>query len=226
MRKLSLCVLILLLSCGTCFAKFTVSPVIVEGENVQAGNSFIVTCQNWGSEELEIEFSLALFDQGAEGSVFFLEDELSIQRAQEALSLSHENLTLEQYSQKLIEVTLERDDFDHLYVALFVKPKLSGVPTRLAVLFLLSTLGNQAELDISSWERREDNLSLTVQNSGRSHGLWQGELLCFDAAGELAKKVAVQSGIILAGRSRGVEVNLPSWVQSVELFQDQLGEVK
>lgn len=223
MRKLVFCLLVVLLCSGTSLAKLSVSPVIIEAVNVAQGHSFEIICQHLGPESLEVELSLALFDQDGAGRVVFLEDQASITRARDVLNLESENLFLEPNQQQAVSVQVTRDDFEHLYAVLFVKPKQAGIPTRLAVLFLLSTTDGATELNISSWEHKAGTLSLTVLNSGASHGLWEGELLYFDAEGQLGKTVAVQSGIVLAGRSRGLEVELPPWVRRIEISSDPRG---
>lgn len=67
-------------------------------------------------------------------------------------------------------------------------------------------------------------MTITVENSGLCHGFWAGELLLFDGEGKLAEKVSVQSGVVLPGRSRGLQVSLPGWVQQVEVRSLQLGD--
>ncbi|NMB01378.1 MAG: hypothetical protein GX971_07680 [Firmicutes bacterium] len=223
MRKLTCGLLVFLLCSLPGYARVSVSPVIVEAVNVQAGQVFQITCQQQGTEQVELGLSLALFDQDKQGGVVFLEDDCSVLTVRENLRLASDNLVLEPNQQTTIQVEVARDEFDHLYAVLFIKPKQMGIPTRLAVLFLLSTSGAQADFDISAWERNERTLNLTVYNKGLSHGFWTGELLCSDAAGERAERLAVQSGTVLAGRSRGLSIDLPSWVQDVEVLPTQKG---
>lgn len=218
MRKSVLGLCLFFLTCGIAQAKMSVSPVIIEAVQVQAGDSFEIVCQHWGDDILEIQLSLALFDQNEGGSVVFLEEPWAVQSASDVLSLDKKHFALQPKGQETVRIQVNRDDFDHLYAVLFVKPNQPGVHTRFAVLFLLSTSGRQPDMAVSFWEQKEQALAMTVQNDGLRHGLWEGELLCFDAADELAERLVVQSGVVLAGRSRGVEITLPSWVKRVEIL--------
>lgn len=218
MRILWFVLLFLVLSTNPGFANISVSPVIIESAHIRVGDTFEILCQNWQDDEIEVQLSLALFDQDGGGSVFFLENAENKQRAKETLWIEEESFDLKPQGQKTIRVQVQKVDFDHLYAVLFVKPKQIGVQTRFAVLFLLSASGHQADMSVVSWEQKEQALALIVQNSGLSHGLWQGELLCFDAGDRLAETRSVASGVVLAGRSRGVEVGLPGWVARVEIL--------
>lgn len=214
---------IILVSVGSCCGKVSVSPVIVEAMNVKKGDHFEIYCQQRGEQAIAVNLSLSLFDQDAEGSVFFLEDFHSVQKAEGLLALEQNEFSLESGGKHSVQVEVLRDDFNSTYVVLFVKPDHPGIPTRFAVLFLLSTTGLREEMSVSSWQQNEQALELTVVNKGLRHGLWQGELLCYDSGGKLGEKMQVQSGLVLAGRSRGVEVGLPDWVKRVELQSFQRG---
>lgn len=218
MRRLLLGLVVFFLSVGTGQAAVSVSPVIIEAVQVQLGQSFEIVCQNAGTEELDFQLSLALFDQSEDGSVFFMEDSEAIQRVEETLILEKKDFTLPAGGMESLKLRLAREDFDHLYAVLFVKPRQPGIQTRFAVLFLLSTSGKEASLAVASLEHKEELLAFSVQNSGLRHGLWEGELLCFDAGDILGETLSIRSGVVLAGRSRDVEVSLPSWVARVELF--------
>lgn len=215
---------VFLLACGTSEATVSVSPVIVEAARVQAGQFFEIACENWGEQDLDLQLSLALFDQDERGRVVFLEDVEAVRRAKEVLNLDREVLFLETQAKSIVRVELTQDDFDHLYAVLFVKPKQGGVPTRFAVLFLLSTSESQANLSVSSGVQEGEALAFTVHNKGLRHGLWEGELHLFDASDQLGERRKVTSGVVLAGRSRGVQVSLPHWVQRVEIISDHWGQ--
>lgn len=74
MRILVSVLLVLSLGVGQGWAKVSVSPVIIEATEVKKGDVFRVWCAQKGSEPLNVQLSLALFDQDGEGNVFFLED--------------------------------------------------------------------------------------------------------------------------------------------------------
>ncbi len=219
-ERFALGLIVVLLTCGSGQATVSVSPVIIEAAQVRAGQAFAIVCQNWGEQSIELQLSLALFDQDETGGVVFLEDGEAVRRATEMLALNHEVLILEPKGQDIVQVELTRDDFDHLYAVLFVKPTQGGVPTRFAVLFLLSTSEDRANVAVSSWMQQGEALAFTVHNSGLRHGLWEGELHLFDAFNQLGERRKVTSGVVLAGRSRGVQVPLPRWVHRVELITD------
>ena len=217
MRILVTVSLVLFLTSGQGLAKVSVSPVIIEATNVKKGDTFQVWCEQDGTTPLDIHLSLALFDQNEDGSVYFLEDPHSIQRAGKVLSLGQEQLSLAPQGKSVLEIEVLQDDFTSFYAVLFVKPEQSALHTRFAVLLLLSTEGLEDEMRVSAWEHREQNLELTIVNDGSRHGLWQGELLLYDNQGNLGEKRSVQSGVVLAGRSREWEISLPAWVVKVEL---------
>lgn len=217
-KGLVMTIVAVLLTCGTGQATVSVSPVIVEAVQVEAGQVFAIVCQNWGEQNIEMQLSLALFDQDETGSVVFLEDGEAVRRAKEALTLDREALFLEPQEQGIVQVELTRDDFDHLYAVLFVKPTQRGVLTRFAVLFLLSTSEDKANVSVSSWVQQGEALAFTVHNNGLKHALWEGELHLFDAFDQLGEKRKVTSGVVLAGRSRVVPVALPRWVQRIEIL--------
>lgn len=215
---------LLLVCCGQARASIAVAPVIIEADQVQAGQVFTVVCSHGGEEPLEVALSLALFDQDAWGRVILMEDEASVARAEEALSLERRRFLLQPGQSEAVQVQLAHADFQHLYAVLFLRPVRPGPSTRLAVLFLLSSGEGTPSLDLSGWEQRGTDLTITVENSGLCHGFWAGELLLFDGEGKLAEKVSVQSGVVLPGRSRGLQVSLPGWVQQVEVRSLQLGD--
>lgn len=217
-------VLAVLVGWGQATAKIAVSPVLHEEARVQAGQRFAVTCHHRGEEPLEVEASLALFDQDAWGKAVFLDDQDSVARAEQLLSVHPRRFWLEPGAKEVVQVEVVQDSFEHLYAVLFLKPVQSSLQTRLAVLFLLSTGQQRPRVGVAAWERSGKALTLTLENSGLSHGLWEGELLLFDAAGQLGETRQVQSGLVLPGRCRGLEVSLPGWVENVEIRPLQLGE--
>lgn len=217
MRTLILSLLLILACSSLGWAKVAISPVIIEATSVKAGDRFEILCEQWGEEPLLMTLSLAGFDQDLKGAVHFLEDDLARQRAEELLRLDQVSVILEPQGQHRIQVTLEKDDFQSAYLALFIKLERGGIPTRMAVLFLLSTSDQWPELNLLAWERKAEGLSFLIANDGLRHGLWRGELLCYNAADELEEKLQVESGVVLAGRSRGFVIGLPDWVERVEV---------
>lgn len=215
---------VLLVSWVPLQAKLSVSPVIIEAEQVKAGQSFAVLLRQEGQKPLELELSWALFDQDPAGSVVLLEDPDSVKRAEGLLAVEPSRLVVQPGESVEVAVRVLQADFQQLYAALLVRPVRSGPPTRLAVLFLLSTGQQRPRVGVAAWERSGKALTLTLENSGLGHGLWEGELLLFDAAGQLGETRQVQSGLVLPGRCRGLEVSLPGWVENVEIRPLQLGE--
>ena len=204
---------------STATASVSVSPVVIEGVEAEVGQVFEVLCHNGGEEAVAVDLSLALFDQDDTGRVVLLEDAEAIAKAAHYLNVITQDLSLEAMEQRMIQVELMRDDFDSLYAVLFVKPRQEGVQARLAVLFLLSTVGSgiQADMAISTLVKPREALTLTVENKGISHSPWEGELHFFDAFDYLCEKRQVTSGLVLPGRSRGLQVSLPPWVHRVEV---------
>jgi hypothetical protein len=223
LRQFTLVMMALLLFSGGSQAALSVAPVIIEAAKVQAGQTFEVVCRNQGEEEIHLRLSLALFDQDEMGSVVFLEDAEAVQKARDVLLLDLEELSLEPKGKETVEVRLGGDDFDHLYAVLFIQSNEPGVQIRFAVLFLLSTAGNQADVSVVASRHHQQVLRFTVENGGRRHGPWEGELHLFDSAGQLGEKLPLTSGLVLAGRSRSVEVSLPGWVERVEIVSPQTG---
>jgi hypothetical protein len=205
---------------ATVGATVSVSPVVIEAVQVEAGQVFDILCHNWGDEVIAMDLSLALFDQDESGGVVLLEDASAIERAQGFLNIAMETIFLEPDEEGVIQVELLGDEFDHLYGVLLIEPRQGGIQTRFAVLFLLSTAGSEVEANmaVSCWAKEEEALTFTVQNNGLRHGPWEGELHFFDASDQLSEKRQITSGLILAGRSRGVQVSLPYWVQRVEIL--------
>lgn len=214
---------VLLLLCQTCHAAVSVSPVIIEAVEVQEGQTFEIVCRHQGEEEIPLQLSLALFDQDEMGGVVFLEDTEATKKARALLTLDKEEFWLAPNGEEAVQVRLGGDDFDHLYAVLFVRSSEPGLQIRFAVLFLLTTLARQGEVTVSSFHHQEEALIFILQNTGLSHGLWEGVLHCFDAADRLGEKRSLQSGLVLAGRSRAVEVALPSWVERVEIVSMESG---
>ncbi len=203
---------------GNTRAQVSVAPVIVEAVQVRTGQVFEILCQNWGEDAISISLSLALFDQQEAGNVVFLEDATALQRAKEVLSLDQDALLLGPHQQSAIQVKLTQDDFDNMYAVLFVKPHQAGVQTRFAVLFLLSTAGDEGmDMSITSGVKDGDALTFTVQNHGLRHGPWEGEVHFFDASDQLSEKRQITSGVVLAGRSRSVQVPLPNWAHRADI---------
>jgi len=224
--RLTLVVLVVLFACGSVDATISVYPVIIEAVEVRRGQFFEIVCQNWHEHEVSMELSLALFDQDEAGRVVFLEDEGAVQRAADALTVDTREFSLMPREERKVCLELQRDNFDHLYAVLFITPRQGGVQTRFAVLFLLSTAASELEVSVSYWEKQPEALALTVQNKGLRHGLWEGELLLFDESNQLGEKWKISSGVVLAGRSRGLEVPLPPWVQRVEILSVQQGQIR
>ena len=214
------------LACGCVEAAVSVSPVIIEAVEVKRGQIFEILCQNGNQHEVTIELSLALFDQDETGRVLFLEDAAEVERAGSALAVDTGEFCLEPGGERTVRLELVEDDFDHLYAVLFVTPRRGGVQTRFAVLLLLSTVDSQLEMSVLSWEKQADALALTVENRGLRHGLWEGELLLYDELDQLAEQRRISSGVVLACRSRGVEVPLPPWVYRVEILSVQPGQAR
>lgn len=215
--------LLIVIWTGSALANLSVAPIIFDTDDIQKGTIFEVLCQHEGEQELHIELSLALFDQDNGGGIRLLEDSESKELAEQILRLNQHSLVLEPKGKQMIQLEVLREDFDHAYVVLFVGGVSAGIPTRLAVLFLLSTGKTSENIAVTTWHPGEQRFEITVSNEGKRHGLWRGELLCFDAKGNLGERLQIETGIVLAGRSRGVEVNLPSWVHSVELIQLRAG---
>lgn len=225
MNRLAACLtLVLLILAQPAQAKLSVSPVIVEEEKVTAGESFAIFFCHEGQEQLEVELSLALFDQDAWGSVVLLEDVESVAKAEEYLGLDQSRLCLAPGENQKVQVRVKRDDFDHLAAALLARPLQQGMPTRLAVLLLVSSGEVTSELCLSSWEQQGTELTLSVKNGGRAHGIWKGEVHLFDADGRLGDTLPIQSGVVLPGRRRDFQVSLPSWVRRVDVWPRGLGE--
>lgn len=223
MRILVSVLLVLCLGVGQGWAKVSVSPVIIEATEVKKGDVFQVWCAQEGSEPLNVQLSLALFDQDGDGNVFFLEDPESVHLAHRVLRLEQEQFSIGPQEQHGVEIEVLEDDFTSFYAVLFVKPDQPGIPTRFAVLFLLSSSGLREEVTVSTWEQKAESLELTIVNSGTRHGLWRGELLLYGSSGNLNEKREVQSGVVLAGRSREWGISLPAWVQHVELTTPRQG---
>lgn len=225
LKWIGIVMVVLFLPWGNAQAMVSVSPVIVEAVGVAEGQTFEVLCQNWGDQPIEMQLSLALFDQSETGGVVFLEDPEAVHRASGFLTLHTDALSLDPNGEDVVRVELIDNSFDNLYAVLFVKPRQVGVQTRFAVLFLLSTSVNKlANMTVSSWVQQEDALTLTVENHGLRHGLWEGEVHLYDASDQVGEKRQITSGVVLAGRSRGVQVPLPSWVRRVEVFSDLSGQ--
>ncbi len=217
-KKVLVGILACFLAGGTAGATVSVSPVVLEAVQVEVGQVFQIFCQNWGEEEITMDLTLALFDQDESGSVIFLEDAQGRARAKKTLNVDVETLSIEPNGRDVIQVELLQDDFDHLYAVLFIKPRQGGIQTRFAVLFLLSTAGSEgADMTVLALDKQHESLTFTVQNNGLRHGPWQGELHFFDVADQLNEKRQISSGLILAGRRRGVQVSLPPWVHRVEV---------
>ncbi|NLJ80751.1 MAG: hypothetical protein GX335_06990 [Firmicutes bacterium] len=223
MRNLILSILFLFFCAGQCFARISVSPVVIEAEQVPKGASFLINCLQLNTQPVDVRLSLALFDQDEKGQIYFLEDKISIQKANSLLALENEGFRLEPGEEKNIKVEVARDFEDSVYAVLFVKPLQKGMPMRLAVLFLLSAGKAEEKVVLTSWTHWEQSLDLRVENQGRSPGLWLGEVLFYDSGGNLGKKMEVQSGVVLAGRTRDLRINLPSWVEAVDLRPRKAG---
>lgn len=221
MRPLIICLFVICVTTGSALVRVSVSPVIIEADDVHKGALFRITCRQDGEDDLDVQLAVALFDQEKDGNVRFLEDPQSVHEAAEILGLAHRKITLQPLSENVIEVEILRADFSSCYAVLFIKPEQAGTAARLAVLFLLATEGFQEELVVSSWRRMARNLELTIANEGERHGLWRGELLYYDAWNNLGERVEVQSGIVLAGRSRDWQISMPSWVKRVEVAGTQ-----
>lgn len=217
MRSAILCALILVLSAGRCWGEVSVSPVVVEALEVKKGHCFEIFCFQQGEQPVPVLLSLALFDQDEEGRVIFLEDEQSVQKARSLLVLDAQEFCLEPGEKKKVQVTVAEAPASSSYIVLFVKPKQAGIATRLAVLFLLSAAGSEEEVKVVSWRRWQQSLALTLENRGERHGLWVGELLFYDSRGNIGEKLAIKSGVILAGRRRNLRIGLPAWVDWVEV---------
>lgn len=117
---------LLLVCCGQALASIAVAPVIIEADQVQAGQVFTVVCSHGGEEPLEVALSLALFDQDAWGRVILMEDEASVARAEEALSLERRRFLLQPGQSEAVQVQLAHADFQHLYAVLFLRPVRPG----------------------------------------------------------------------------------------------------
>lgn len=229
MRLVLFCLMIVLLVQIPALAKLSVYPVIIEAEQVQKGDTFTIVCKQEGDTPLEIQLSVAQFDQAQDGSVEFREDDAAAWEAAQTLGLTSDRFTLKPFGQETIEVNLLKADFHNFYGVLFIKPLQAAISTRLAVLFLLSTVEEQEKVEVASFRYIEEKLELTVINEGERHGLWEGELLYYDSQDTLLDRIAVQSGIVLAGRSRNWAIDLPSWVKRVEVapvMGESIGERK
>ena len=86
---------VLLVSWVPLQAKLSVSPVIIEAEQVKAGQSFAVLLRQEGQKPLELELSWALFDQDPAGSVVLLEDPDSVKRAEGLLAVEPSRLVVQ-----------------------------------------------------------------------------------------------------------------------------------
>lgn len=208
--------IVILITVPVC-ASVSVSPVIVDSDNVKKGDLFRILCEQKAEDSLEIQLSLALFDQDPLGNVYFLEDPDSVLEVRRILQLKQEKITLDPQGKAVVELELLDDNFTNLYAVLFVKPLQSTISTRFAVLLLLSSQDVKERVQISTWEQKAESLELTVVNSGLRHGLWEGELLLYDQQGNLSEQRSIASGLVLAGRSREWGIALPSWVNHVEL---------
>ena len=208
-------------------ATVSVAPVVIEAVEAQAGQVFSIVCQNWGEEDVSVDLSLALFDQDEFGRVVLLESTEAVAKAAQFLTIPRDVLSLGAKEQEIIQVELVEDTFDNLYAVLFIKPRQGGIQARMAVLLLLSTAAGdtQTELAISSWRKEDEGLHLTIENHGPRHGPWEGELHFFDASNQLSEKRQIRSGLVLVGRSRGLDVALPSWVHRVEILSAHSGQV-
>lgn len=209
--------LALLWSLAPVKARIAVAPMIIEPEQVQAGQVLAVHCQNRSEEPVEVELALVLFDQDARGKVVLLEDGESVTLVERFLSVEPRYFVLPPGASQEIQVQVLENAFQHLYAALLIKPRQNGLHSRLAVLLLLSGAEEEPALGLSSWRRRDAGVSLRVENRGGRHGSWAGELLLYDGQGRLASTMRVHSGLVLPGRSRGVQVSLPGWVEQVEV---------
>ncbi|HHY14799.1 MAG TPA: hypothetical protein GX521_01855 [Firmicutes bacterium] len=146
MSRLVCALFIICLCTVSCWARFSVSPVVVEAVNVQAGDSFQILFRQGSEETITVQLSLAQFARDQRGGIVFLEDEASVQRAREILKLMEDNFPLGPNQQKIIEVEVEQGDFSDFSGVLFVKSDQPGIPVRFAVLFLLSSRSMRAGL--------------------------------------------------------------------------------
>ncbi len=223
MRKLVLVLTILFLAAARCGAKVSISPVIMTAEEVQKGQVFKFHCSSDTEATVAVELSLALFDQDSAGRVVFLEDEGSVQKAAGLLALNKDEFYLEPYGEETIEVSVLADLPKSLSAVLFVKADQPGIPTRLAVLLLLSSKGTEDQVIMTSWRRGEESVAVRLENKGDKAGLWRGHLLLYNSLGSLAARIDLESGLVLAGRSRDFKVNLPAWASRVELQPKEAG---
>ncbi len=144
MRRAVCALLIICLYTLSCWARVSVSPVIIEAVNVQAGDSFQILFGQQGREDVTVRLSLAQFARVPGGGITFLEDEVSVRQAREILKLPEDSFALGPNQQKIIEIEVERGDFSDFSGVLFAKSDQPGIPIRFAVLFLLSTRAEQA----------------------------------------------------------------------------------
>lgn len=139
MRAVICALLIIGLCAASCWARISVSPVIIEATNVEAGDRFQIMFGQRGEEALTVRLSLAQFVLDQDGRIFFLEDEASVRRAREILRLAEDTFPLGPNQQKMIEVEVGKGDFSDFSGVLFAKSDQPGIPIRFAVLFLLSS---------------------------------------------------------------------------------------
>lgn len=139
MRTALICVLVIIaLGATNCWAKISVSPVVIEAGNVKEGDCFQIMFGRGGDEPVVVKLSLAQFERDQDGNIYFLEDEASIRKAREILKLAEETFPLDPNEQKVVEVQVATDDFSEFSGVLFAKSNQPGIPVRFAILFLLS----------------------------------------------------------------------------------------
>jgi hypothetical protein len=224
LRRLCFGAVVVLLMWGIGEAAVSVSPVIVEATGVQKGQSFEILCENWSDEVLSLDLSLALFDRDEEGRVIFHEDEEARHKAREILKLDEEEVFLEPAGQSPVRIVLTRHDFDHLYAVLFVRPKQGGVPTRFAVLLLLSTSEEKTDVFQSSWIQQGKVFYPTVHDKRLNPDHCQGQCGLFRTNRFFCSIPPLKNGVALAGRRRGVGLSLPQGVQRVQVFPRNPGQ--
>jgi len=146
MRRVVICIALLLLTTAACSARLAVSPVMIKANDVKAGDRFQIMLAQTGEEPTNIRLSLALFSRQQDGSILFLEDHASVGRAREVLRIPEESFLLNPNEQKLIEVEVAEEDFSDFSGVLFARADQTGIPIRFAVLFMLSSQMQAGEL--------------------------------------------------------------------------------
>lgn len=188
-------------------ANVKVWPAVIDEYGVVVDQEILVWVENLQEDAGNFTVTLGTFDMDDQGNLLFKQDVRADEIARRYITLDTKQFSLNPNEKQALVLQVKSQPAPACYLAMFIQGRFGFVATSFVVPLLLATADAECDLVVKEVHWLESQATVVIENLGTSHGSYS----------QMFSEIAVDSGIILPGRSRKMVVADLALVQKLDL---------